>query len=247
MDNYLNKIICGDCISTMDMMQAESVDLIITSPPYNVGIPYDNYNDSRPFDEYHNWCKQWLTSCYRVLKNNRRIAINVLLNIGNNRVGRDSPCIRFGNLLREVGFNLNNVVIWEDRTKNKLSSWGSWKSASSPYIYCPYEVIIMASKGNWKREDKGVSDITGDEYKDWVHGMWKFSPQHSKSFPVPFPEELPRRCIKLLSYVNDIVLDPFCGAGTTCLAAKKLNRRYIGIDISSHYCRLARNRLKIFF
>ena len=243
----MDRIICGDCISTMYEMRAESVDLIVTSPPYNVGIKYDNYDDSRPFDEYYSWCKDWLASCYKVLKNNRRIAINVLLNVGNSRIGRDVPSVRFCNLLERVGFNLNNIVVWEDSNRPTLTAWGSWKSASAPYIYCPHEVIIIASKGNWKREDKGVSDITGDEFKKWVQGTWKFSPQRSKTFPVPFPEELPKRCIKLLSYVDDVVLDPFCGAGTTCLAAKKLNRRYVGIDVSSYYCKLARNRLKMFF
>ena len=102
MNNCINEIICGDCIPVMDKMQAESVDLIVTSPPYNVGIKYDNYDDSRPFDEYYDWCKRWLSSCYRVLKNNRRIAINVLLNMGNSRIGRDVPSVRFCNLLEDV-------------------------------------------------------------------------------------------------------------------------------------------------
>lgn len=247
LDNILNKIICGDCTQIMSKIPPKTVDLIVTSPPYNCGIKYDVYNDSRPMDEYYKWCEEWLSLCYNVLKDNRRIALNVLLNIGNSIIGRDSPCVRFGTLLKQVGFNLNSIVIWEEVSRPKLVSWGSWSSASAPYIYCPYEVIIIANKGDWKREDKGVSNITGDEFKDWVSGIWKFSPARSRSFPVPFPEELPKRCIKLLSFVGDVVLDPFSGIGTTCQVAKKLNRSYIGIDISSNYCKKARNRLRTFF
>ena len=238
-----NQIICGDNGKVMEEMPSDCVDLIVTSPPYNIGIDYDNYDDSRPFDEYYDWCKQWLSSCYRVLKNNRRIVLNVLLNVGNSRMGRDIPSAKFCSLLEDVGFNLNNMVIWEETTRSSMCAMGSWKSASSPYIYCPYEVIIMASKGNWKREDKGISDITGDEFKSWIQGIWKIHGARNKSFSVPFPEELPRRCIKLLSYVNDMVLDPFVGSGTTCLVAKKLDRRYIGIDVSSYYCKMARYKL----
>ncbi len=240
----VNKIICGNSIEVMEEFP-ERIDLIVTSPPYNIGIKYDNYNDSRPFDEYYEWCREWLCSCYKALKPNRRIALNVLLNIGNSKIRRDSPCVRFSNLLEQVGFNLHSIIIWEDPTRSTLSAWGSWMSASCPYIYCPYEVVIIASKGNWKREDKGVSDISKDEFKRWVNGIWKIPTAHSKSFPVPFPEELPRRCIKLLSYVDDVILDPFCGSGATCMAAKKLKRRYVGIDVSPNYCRLARNRVKM--
>jgi len=242
-NSYLNKIICGDCIPTMDEIQAESVDLIVTSPPYNCGIDYDNYNDSRPSVVYYNWCQQWLSSCYRVLKNNRRIALNVLLNMGSGKIGRDLPCVRFSNLLERVGFNLNSIIVWQEESRPTLTAWGSWMSASAPYIYCPYEVIIFASKGDWKREDKGVSDISGDEFKKWVQGVWRITPSHDKTFPAAFSEELPRRCIKLLSYKNDVVLDPFVGSGTTCLAAKKTDRRYIGIDVSPRYCKIARYRL----
>jgi site-specific DNA-methyltransferase (adenine-specific) len=247
MNNYLNKILTGDCIKVLQEMPAESVDLVVTSPPYNCGIEYNNYNDPRPFDEYYSWCKEWVSLCYKVLKDNRRIALNVLVNMGNRQIGRDLPCVRFSNLLEQVGFNLNNIILWEDETRATLTAWGSWASASAPYIYCPYEAIIIASKGDWKRQDKGISNITGDEFKKWVRGTWRFPPVRNKSFPVSFPEELPRRCIKLLSYVGDIVLDPFCGIGTTCTVAKKLNREYIGIDISPKYCKLARNRLRTFF
>ena len=239
-----NRILHGDNSKVMKEMPSECIDLIVTSPPYNCGIKYDNYNDSRPFVVYYNWCKQWLSSCYRVLKNNRRIALNVLLNMGSGKIGRDVPVVRFCNLLEKVGFNLNGVIIWEKASRPTLSAWGSWMSASSPYIYCPYEVIIFASKGNWKREDKGISDITADEFKKWVQGVWRIVPVYNKkSFPAPFPEELPRRCIKLLSYKNDVVLDPFVGSGTTCLVAKKSGRRYVGIDISPYYCKMARNKV----
>jgi len=239
------KLYVGDCIAVMKTkIDDESIDLIVTSPPYNCGIKYDNYNDSLPKEKYYRWCKNWLKECYRVLKNNRRIAINVLLNKGSSREGREQPVVEFCNLLKKVGFSLNNITLWMDEHRVKHTAWGSWKSASAPYIFNPYEVIIMASKGKWERKDRGVSDITRDEFMEWVTGRWRFNPEHRRLNPAPFPEELPKRCIKLLSYVGDTVLDPFVGSGTTCVAAKKLNRNCIGIDISKKYINIAKKRIK---
>jgi len=240
------KLYVGDCITVMKTeIRDGSIDLIVTSPPYNCGIKYDNYSDYIPKEKYYRWCRDWLKECYRVLKNNRRIAINVLLNKGNNRrgQGREQPVVEFCNLLKGVGFTLNNITLWMDDHRVKYTAWGSWKSASAPYIFNPYEVIIMASKGDWKREDKGISDITRDEFMEWVAGQWRFSPEHRRLNPAPFPEELPKRCIKLLSYVGDTILDPFVGSGTTCVVAKKLNRNCIGIDISKKYINIAEKRI----
>lgn len=245
---YLNKIICGDCISVMKEIPENTIDLIVTSPPYNCGISYDVYKDWREPEEYYSWCAEWLKECYRVLKDNRRIAINVLLNKGNDKRGwkREQPVVEFSNLLRSTGFNLNNITLWLDDHRVKFTAWGSWRKSSAPYIFCPYEVIIMANKGNWKREDKGISDITRDEFMEWVAGQWKFSPTRNKNFPVPFPEELPKRCIKMLCYVGDLVMDPFAGSCTTALVAKKLGRNFINIEISPEYCKIGEKRLSSF-
>jgi len=243
----INQIICGDCIKVMKRIPKESIDLIVTSPPYNCGIEYDIYNDWRPIDEYYNWVREWLKECYRVLKPNRRIALNVLFNKGNKR-GREQPGVAFSSALWDAGFKLNNITLWLDDHRVKYTAWGSWKSASAPYIFCPYEVIIMANKGSWKRDDKGISDITGDEFKEWVSGQWKMQPVTKRvCCPAPFPKELPKRCIKLLSYVGNIILDPFCGDGTTCIVAKEFNRKYIGIDISEKYCNYAKEQLRTLF
>jgi site-specific DNA-methyltransferase (adenine-specific) len=241
----INKIYNENCLDTMAKMPDNFVDLIVTSPPYNCGIKYDVYNDYRPKQEYYEWCRQWIKECYRVLKPNRRIALNALLNKGNNRKGqgREQPVVYFSNFLVEVGFTLNNITLWMDDHRVKYTAWGSWKSASSPYIFCPYEVIIMANKGDWKRDDKGISDITGEEFKTWTAGQWIFHPARVKGVQAPFPRELPYRCIKLLSYVGDLIYDPFMGSGTTCNVARELNRNYIGSEISAKYCRVAEKQI----
>ena len=153
------------------------------------------------------------------------------------------------NQLLGLGLLWKAEFLWEKNNYNaKYTAWGSWKSPSMPYIKYTWEFVEIFDKGTHKKTGRREDiDITADEFKEWVIGRWKITPEHRmKEFdhPAMFPEELPRRIMKLFSYKNDIVLDPFNGAGTTTLAAAKSGRRFIGIDSSRQYCETAIQRLQ---
>lgn len=238
----LNEVYCGDCIEIMKQIPDDTVDLILTSPPYNVGIKYDNYDDNLPIENYWNWCREWLKEFYRVLKPDGRCAIVHYLCYGN-KYYRCSPIAMLDNIQRDIGFKLHAIVVWEDATLHKLTAWGSWLSASAPYINTPYEGILISYKERWKKDRKGQSTITKDEFIECCRGVWKIQPKSSKEHPAIFPEELAYKVINLLTYKDDIVLDPFCGIGTTLLVARYSGRNYIGIDISQKYVDITKKRL----
>jgi site-specific DNA-methyltransferase (adenine-specific) len=119
-------------------------------------------------------------------------------------------------------------------------------SASAPHIIAPVELIVVLYKEQWKKESgSGISDIKKEEFKDWTRGMWTFKGESKRKIghPAPFPVELPKRCIKLLSYVGDTVLDPFMGSGSTMVAAEQNGRKGIGVDIEASYCEIAKLRV----
>ncbi|MEM1694904.1 MAG: site-specific DNA-methyltransferase [Ignisphaera sp.] len=113
-------------------------------------------------------------------------------------------------------------------------------------MIAPVEVVVVMYKERWKKVRQGVSDITREEFIEWTNGLWTFPGENPKrvGHPAPFPIELPKRCIKLFTYVNDVVLDPFLGSGTTLVAVALTGRRGIGIEIERKYCDTAVQRLK---
>jgi site-specific DNA-methyltransferase (adenine-specific) len=121
-------------------------------------------------------------------------------------------------------------------------------SASAPFVIAPVEVIVILYKESWKKLNatNKVNDITKQEFMDWTNGVWTFNGESKKRIghPAPFPRELPKRCIKLFSFVGDTVLDPFLGSGTTLLEAHANERMGIGFDISEDYCQLAKKRIE---
>lgn len=137
-------------------------------------------------------------------------------------------------------------IIWNKNQVGNRTAWGSFNSPSSPSFPTPFEHILVFAKDTVKLQHKGISDLTKEEFIPWSSALWTFSPEHKqKEFghPAMFPEELPRRCIKMFSWVGDTVLDIFSGMGTTCKVAKDLGRNYIGFDTSPQYCSLSEDRI----
>lgn len=240
----LNKVYNTDCIDGLKSIPDNTIDLIVTSPPYNVGIEYDSHNDNMPWDQYYNWCEQWLKELYRVLKPDGRFCLNHYISFGSSK-WREVPLMRLNTICENTGFKHHSLALWWDEHRCKYSAWGSWKSASSPYINQPIEGILILYKDRWKRDNKGEDTISKDDFIMGCSGVWKINPVHNGDTPANYPERLPKLCIELLSFKGDIVLDPFAGSGTTGVAALKTERSFIGFEISPAYCEIANSNLKV--
>ena len=222
----------------------ESIDLVITSPPYNVGINYKDNNDSISYKDYLNWTERWLYKVLKILKEDGRFCLNIPLD--KNKGGKNSVYADIVSIAKNLGFNYQSTIVWNEQNISRRTAWGSWLSASAPYVIAPVEMIVLLYKKEWKKKKKGVSDITKEEFIEWTNGLWTFSGESRKRIghPAPYPLELPKRCIKLFSYIGDTILDPFVGSGTTLISAYNLNRKAIGVEISKDYFYLAINRIK---
>jgi site-specific DNA-methyltransferase (adenine-specific) len=239
----LDKIYNMDCITGMQMLPDNSVDLIVTSPPYNIGIDYDVYEDDKSWDEYYSWCEKWLRECYRVLKKDGgRICLDHYLSLGTSKY-RTSPISTLYTIMEKIGFKHHSIAVWTDITLAKRTAWGSYLKASAPYINSPFEGILIDYKENWKKSEKGISTIEKDDFVKLTRGVWDIKTETRGLTKANFSLDLPTKAINLLSYDGDVILDPFIGSGTTAVAAKKLNRHYIGFEISENYCKIAENRL----
>lgn len=237
------KIINDDVLSTQ-AVERQKVDLIVTSPPYNVDIKYNTHNDKISYRDYLEFSLKWLTRCYEWLNEEGRFCLNIPLD--KNKNGQQSVGADLTTIARDIGFKYHSTIVWNEGNISRRTAWGSWKSASAPFVIAPVELIVILYKSRWKKTGgSGVSDITRDEFMDWTNGLWTFSGESKKrtGHPAPFPVELPRRCIKLFSFVDDLVLDPFLGSGSTLIASVLNHRRGIGIDIDLSYCKLAKKRL----
>ena len=285
-----------------------SVDLVVTSPPYNLGKDYGAARDDKTYQQYLDWTKQWGSALKHVLEPGSRVCINIPIDInlafqanGRKTATKQAVLADVTRLfVHELGFIYNTTILWLERNVSRRTAWGSWLSASDPWVNTAAEAILVLSYKTRKRNGKGrKSDLERDDFLDWVLGLWdsikdsnlgpepdlkkedlvdflfraihqrwKSEGRDAKSdlefteftnwmsglwdfpgesrtrygHPAAFPEELPRRLIKLFSFPGDTVLDPFLGSGTTCAVAKSLGRRAIGLDIDLDFCAVAANR-----
>ena len=241
------KVLKGDATkrSSVRSLKKESIDLTVTSPPYNVGMKYngDENTDLLSYDEYMKFTKKWLKNVYYWTVDTGRLCLNIGLDT--NKGGKHPVCADITNLAMKIGWNYHSTIIWNEGNISRRTAWGSWKSASAPHVIAPVETIIVLHKGEWKRNKKGKNNISKDEFMEWVLGLWTFNGESAKRIghEAPFPRELPKRCIKLFSYVDDTILDPFLGSGTTLIEASATERNGIGIEIEPNYCELAKKRI----
>lgn len=266
-----NNIYSENCINFMNKMDEKSIDLMVTSPPYSVGIDYDSWNDDMTLEEYLTFTREWLSSAYRVLKDDGRIALNVPYEINKQtKGGRVFLSAEIWMIMKEIGFNFFGIIDLEEGSphRSKTTAWGSWMSPSAPYLYNPKECVILAYKKYNKKQIKGTSQWEGEyqmvpnekiegefrkklvydekDKKDFislVYGQWNYFADTQQKTKATFSLDIPYRAIKILSYKEDVIMDPFSGSGTTCLAAEMLGRKWIGVDISPNYCEVARKRV----
>ncbi|MFH1256666.1 MAG: site-specific DNA-methyltransferase [Candidatus Diapherotrites archaeon] len=237
------KIVNDDVLST-DAIEKNSIDLIVTSPPYNLDIKYNSHNDKISYPDFLDFSKKWLSRCFDWLKEDGRLCLNIPLD--KNKDGQQSVGADLTSIAKKVGFKYHSTIIWNEGNISRRTAWGSWMSARAPYVIAPVELIVVLYKKEWRKiSGSGTSDIEKNEFMDWTSGVWTFNGEKRKKVghPAPFPLELPRRCIKLFSFVDDVVLDPFLGSGSTLIAAYLNKRKGVGIEIDKVYCELAKNRL----
>lgn len=236
----VNRFFCKSSES-MDELPDNSVHLMITSPPYNVTKEYDN---NLSLNEYVDLLNRVWKETYRVLVPGGRACINVA-NLGRKPYIPLHSYIIEG--MQDIGFLMRGEIIWNKASSASPSTaWGTWLSASNPVLRDIHEYILIFSKESFSRPKKGKeATIKKEEFLELTKSVWTFPAVSAKQIghPAPFPEELPHRLIQLYTFKNDVILDPFAGSGTTCLAAIKDKRNYVGYDIDPEYVRLSKSRI----
>jgi len=225
---------------SMTELPDDCVALMVTSPPYHVGKEYDS---DQSFDEYLELLRSVFKETYRVLEPGGRAVVNAA-NLGRR------PYIRLADqvaaIMEDLKFLPRGEVIWlKGRGASGSCAWGSWRSAGNPTLRDLHEYCLCFSKEQWGRGRKGVNTITRDEFLAATLSVWEIPAESARrvSHPAPFPVALPRRFIELYTYLDDLVLDPFIGSGSTAVAAVESGRRYVGYDTSAAYLHTARQRI----
>jgi site-specific DNA-methyltransferase (adenine-specific) len=241
----LDHIYNMDCLEGMKQIPDGTIDLTVTSPPYNAGIDYGEcYNDNKPLHEYLAFIREVLAEVYRITKDGGRVAINVA------NTGRKPyiPLSSYINIMAiELGFLCRGEIIWDKGASVGTScAWGSWRSPSNPSLRDVHEYIMIYSKGDYKHEGKGDATLEADEFTDNTKSIWQMQTANAKQVghPAPYPEILPRRIIRLYSYTDDVIFDPFMGSGTTAIVAAKERRHFIGFELNKEYFDKAVKRIK---
>lgn len=267
-----NKLINGNCIEVMATMPENSIDLIVTSPPYGVGIEYDTFDDDLRIEEYKEFSKKWLSEAFRILKPDGRIALNVPYEINRqDKGGRVFIVSELWQIMQSIGYKFFGIVDLKENSphRSKTTAWGSWMSPSSPYIYNPKECVVLAYKQHHIKKVKGQPEWVGipeevtnedgktrtkmmyteeqkREFMDLVYGEWDYFADTKQMTKATFSLDIPLKAIKILTYKNDLVLDPFAGSGTSLVASVISDRNWIGIELSENYCEIARKRVQHF-
>ena len=232
----------GDCLDVMKGFEDNSMDLVITSPPFNVGVDYDNRgreDDKKPIVKYVEFAKSFMHTLYPLIKDGGRIC----LEIGGS--GRNFPMSwLWQDAAYKAGFRLFSEIGLQHRKTNPCA-WGSWMKADSVWTIPNFHMLYVFYKNSEKKKG-GETTIDKQEFIEWTRGYWKinWSIGSTKEHPAQFPLDLPRRCIRLFGHKGDVVLDPFLGSGTTGVVCHLNDREFIGIDNSETYYEIAKRRIK---
>lgn len=240
-EDVVNRIFSKSSES-MSELPDNSIHLAVTSPPYNVGKEYDN---DLSLTEYRDFLKRVFRELYRVLVPGGRFCLNIA------NLGR-TPYIPLNAYLAldlvECGYLMRGEIIWDKgASASRSTAWGSWASPSNPTLRDVHEYILVFSKEAYRRQLQGKPPtISRDDFLTFTKSVWYFNAESAKKtgHPAPFPVELPQRCIDLYTAANDVILDPFMGAGASAVAAVRTNRRFVGYEIEQKYCDLANRRLE---
>ncbi len=243
-EEYINRIFCKSS-EKMEELPDNSVHLMVTSPPYNVGKEYDK---NLTLKEYREFLSRVWKEVYRVLVPGGRVCINVA------NLGR-KPYIPIHSFIIEdmlkIGFLMRGEIIWnKGSSASPSTAWGSWLSPKNPVLRDIHEYILVFSKDTFARinHKNEKATLTKEEFLELTKSIWTFPAESAKKIghPAPFPVELPLRCIKLYTFENDVILDPFIGSGTTAIAALMTNRRFVGYEVEEKYVKLAEERIREF-
>lgn len=231
------------CTSSEQMSEIPdaSIHLMVTSPPYNAKKEYD---DDLSLDEYRELLRNVFAETYKKLVTGGRACINIA------NLGRKPYIPLHSHIIEdmlEIGYYMRGEIIWDKAASaGSSTAWGSWLSAANPVLRDVHEYILIFSKESFSRQRNDKENtISKESFLEWTKSVWTFPSVSAKRIghPAPFPEELPHRLIQLYTFKDDVILDPFCGSGTTCLSAVKSNRHYIGYDIEEEYIKLANERI----
>jgi DNA modification methylase len=240
----------GDCMEIIPQLPNDMINMVVTSPPYNVDLGnnkykktgYNSYKDDKDYSDYIDWMKDLFYEIYNKLVSGGRLCIN----IGD---GKNGKIPTHSDLIQQLTkkYLLSSIIIWDKKQVGNRLSWGSFNSPKNVSYPTPFEYILLFCKEYFSLQNDGETDLDKEEFKKWAYAIWDFLPEiNMKKYehPAMFPEELPTRCIKMNSYIGDIVLEPFNGAGTTAYISEKLNRRWVAIEIDEKYCKTTTQRLK---
>lgn len=232
----MDRIYCKSSES-MEEVPDNSVHLMITSPPYNAKMEYD---EDLTLEQYRALLYTVFKETHTKLVTGGRACINIA------NIGRKPYAPLHSYIIQDmhtIGYLMRGEIIWS-KGPHTSTAWGSWMSATNPTLRDVHEYILVFSKESYARP-KGENTIQRDDFLEWTKSIWSIPPAKRIGHPAPFPIELPHRLIQLYSFKHDTVLDPFCGSGTTCLAAKQDERHYIGYDTCEKYVEISRQRLAL--
>ncbi len=255
-----HRVIFGNALNILPELDSESIGFSVTSPPYWQIKDYEKENQIGSKQDYENYLNDLSSvweECHRLLMPGCRLAINIgdqylrAKDYGRYHVQPiPADTIR---ICKDIGFDFMGNIIWQKVSTTETTGGCSWMGS----IYYPkdghitYEheyILLFRKRGDWPRpteEQKEKSRLTKEQRSRWFRGHWEIAPDRQDDHIAKFPLELPERLIKMYSFWDETVLDPFLGSGTTTLAAKKNGRNSIGVELNTDYLPTIKNKLDV--